>query len=1833
MTCLSSRATNTYLLARHMTPMLVLCALFTPNAPAQSSEPYTRLEAEDYDSYHDTSPGNAGGAYRGDDVDIEALADGEGYNVGWADPGEWLSYSVILDAGQYRFSARVATPYESAAYSLSLDDNTFHQASLTGTGGWQSWVLDETDGELEVSESGVHTLRFSFQGALNLDYIDIARINAPTDPTEPTEPTDPTGSALPCSASASSSEAGFTPAAVCDENPATRWGSAFNDQEWLQLDLGAVYDIERVELDWEAAFGRAYELQVSRDALNWQIAVSQNAGSGGSEVHAFTPTPARYVRLMGLARGTEWGYSLWDVRVFGDTGTQPEKTLLSETFGGKSMKLRKRLTQGLAITCISTLCAAFTEAQTTFSEDDFQKVTVAARGSLNLPQEFEIAGDGRVFVASKCGDVYGWQLDEDTPAVIGTLPNVRCAFEDGLLSLALDPDFPEQPYLYFQYTAPGSLTRVSRYSLDANGQLDTTSESILLEWQTGNEATGHMGGSMLFDLDGNLIITTGDNLPASGYFAPGAQATSGNTNDLRGKVLRIRPTAEGGYTVPAGNLFADDGLHRPEIYAMGFRNPYRLNMDPATGFFYVGDIGPDSSADSAEGPAGIDEINEIRSAGNFGWPFVIGDNRPYPGFDPNRLVNEYSGNTGARELPAAQGSIWDVRHQATMAGPVYRYDDTIDSEFKLPEAFDGHLIFWDFNSSRFFTLDVDSAEQPRPHAEFPIYTQGFQGAIDVELDPRTQQLYVLEWGSGCCDKEPFNNAGLYRFDYIGDRDNGTNIALGASITASSEIGGNAAAFAVDGDASTRWESAFEDPQTLELDLADTRVLSAIVIQWEGAFSESFVLEASTDAQAWTTLFSENNNTGGTQLHLINDANAYRYLRLRMLTRGTGYGHSIFEFEVYAEEGSAPLGEHAYLNMPRTLDARFTGVPQRLSETGAFTDTANLTPAPHLIPFAPNSKLWSDRALKQRWLSLPADSIIEYAEREHWNSPEGSVAIKHFELPLATGETRRLETRLLVMQGNGRVYGLTYRWQDDQRDAELLTTEVFEDFEIQDADGSTWTQTWAYPSPTQCLDCHNSASSQFLAINTRQLNGDFPYASGTENQLLYWSRHALIDAPITAGELPSLPRTAAIDDNSAALELRIKSYLDTNCAHCHGTGNGGSQWDARFHTPLAAMQVLDSPTTGIRNYLNDYGIEDARVVASGNPAESILYIRDKSTDPNDRMPPLARALEHEAYIDALEQWINGLDGSETAPPVSVGAAGQSSTGEPANIVAQALDGDPSTLWSSEFAQGQWLEVDLGQAYDIERIVLDWEAIYQSGYVIEGSNDRQNWTVLVEVNGPTECLQSHVGLEGRFRYLRLTRANSQPDWGFALWEFEVYGTQDDPGETPDTPAPHVLPIVATDASSALAPHLATSATDGDAATRWESAHSDPQYLQLDFGATQHLTELTLHWEAAYASQYSLLSSNDGQQWSNIKTVENSLGGEQVLALNGETGRYLRILGTARATGYGYSLWEVSAKGLAADPNLRAIDIVSPAEGERYGNRDNITLNLSFSHNDWLSSGGRIRYQLDDRVPVTQSSATANLGQLNTGSHTLRATLVDSNGNEVGVPRTRQFSVSCDEDCPTVLVFSKTSGFRHGSIPAGIAMLERIGAEHGYTLFATEDAAHFDAATLANYSTVVFMNTTGDIFTEAQRAAFRSFIESGGGYVGMHSAADTEHNWPWYTDTLLAGAEFLHHGDGIPNAHIDIEWADTQLDHIDGDWWMQDEWYFWVGNPRNNPTVEVLATLDRSSYPSNYPVEDHPIIFRNSVEQGRVFYTAIGHVDANFSDPDVEQMIQKAILWTSE
>src|SRR5579863_7414285 len=363
----------------------------------------------------------------------------------------------------------------------------------------------------------------------------------------------------------------------------------------------------------------------------------------------------------------------------------------------------KKSTFGLAASalCAGLLCAgADTKPLPSGPQNDgpFRKIILDADrdangdgkivASLKDPMELAVAKDGRVFYAERAGRVKMWRPETKTTEIIGQIvveDYQKTGLEDGLLGITLDPHFTENGWIYLFYSPPethldgngqkAGENILSRFTL-RGGKLELSSEKVMLRVGTQRETCCHAGGSLTFDAKGNIYVSTGDNtLPftSDGYSPqderPGhgpydAQKSSANANDLRGKILRVTPQPDGTVKIPDGNLFkpGTPGT-RPEIYVMGCRNPFRISVDQKTGFVYWGEVGPDAYGfKEGRGPAGMDEFNQARAPGNFGWPYFIGDNKPYwkydfaknvsgEKFDPAHPVNTSPNNTGIHELP------------------------------------------------------------------------------------------------------------------------------------------------------------------------------------------------------------------------------------------------------------------------------------------------------------------------------------------------------------------------------------------------------------------------------------------------------------------------------------------------------------------------------------------------------------------------------------------------------------------------------------------------------------------------------------------------------------------------------------------------------------------------------------------------------------------------------------------------------------------------------------------------------------------------------------------------------------------------------------------------------------------------------------------------------------------------------------------------------------------------------------------------------------------------------------------------------------------------------
>lgn len=451
-------------------------------------------------------------------------------------------------------------------------------------------------------------------------------------------------------------------------------------------------------------------------------------------------------------------------------------------------------------------------------DSSFQKVILD--GSPSNPMELAIAKDGRVFIAERGGRVRIWKPETASVVTAGQL-SVFSGLEDGLLGITLNPGFETNNWLYLYYSPGGATPRqhLSRFTM-VGDTLDLTSEKVLLQVTTQRDQCCHSGGSLAFGPDGCLYISAGDNTNPfeSGGFAPiderpgrspwDAQKSSANANDLRGKILRIRPQPDGTYTIPAGNLFppGTPGT-RPEIYVMGNRNPFRIAVDQQTGWLYWGEVGPDSgSTNSNRGPVGHDEWNQARSAGNYGWPYFVGNNYAYRDYDfatgvsgaffnPAAPVNNSPNNTGITNLPSARPAwIWSIRSGTTpafpevlagggrcaMGGPVYHQVQALTSPRQLPAYYDNTAFIYDWERNYIWEAKLDGNGDLLKINRF-LPTFSFPRPHDMEIGP-DGVLYMIEWGTGFGGNNA--DAKVIRIDYVGG-----NLAPVAVASATPDAGG------------------------------------------------------------------------------------------------------------------------------------------------------------------------------------------------------------------------------------------------------------------------------------------------------------------------------------------------------------------------------------------------------------------------------------------------------------------------------------------------------------------------------------------------------------------------------------------------------------------------------------------------------------------------------------------------------------------------------------------------------------------------------------------------------------------------------------------------------------------------------------------------------------------------------------------------------------------------------------------------------------------------------------------------------------------------------------
>lgn len=420
-----------------------------------------------------------------------------------------------------------------------------------------------------------------------------------------------------------------------------------------------------------------------------------------------------------------------------------------------------------------------------FDPQRLEKLVVVP--ACNDPMQLQVLEDGRVLFIERAGAIKIAGDPHSPVSQVGTIP-VAVFGEVGLLGLQCDPGFAENGwiYLFFCPQERPQTMRLSRFTLRED-RIVEDSEIEMLSYPIDAEGAIHMGGGMCMDARGNLLIGTGDNCPPipelpidfrSGRENFDALRTAGNSMDLRGKILRITPQPDGGYTIPAGNLFADADQGRPEIFAMGCRNPFRISVDPSTRAAMWGDVGPNIQEDLGIGPNGYDEFNRTTSAGNFGWPMFVGPNEAYRRFDfatrspgePFSLEaprNDSPNNTGLVALPPPKPAlIWYPSRssrefpsmgsggRSAMSGPVYSPIETqgdarsesglIDPSLRLHSRFLGRWFIFEWTRNWIQTVSFDRTGQLVETEPFMPETT-FRKPIDLQFGP-DGTLYVVEYG-------------------------------------------------------------------------------------------------------------------------------------------------------------------------------------------------------------------------------------------------------------------------------------------------------------------------------------------------------------------------------------------------------------------------------------------------------------------------------------------------------------------------------------------------------------------------------------------------------------------------------------------------------------------------------------------------------------------------------------------------------------------------------------------------------------------------------------------------------------------------------------------------------------------------------------------------------------------------------------------------------------------------------------------------------------------------------------------------------------------------------
>ena len=1114
---------------------------------------------------------------------------------------------------------------------------------------------------------------------------------------------------------------------------------------------------------------------------------------------------------------------------------------------------------------------------------DFQKIPLIT--GLANAVDFEVASDGRILVVNRFGALLVYSpLNQ---SVVGTTSlAVHTGIEGGLIGVVTDPQFLENKWVYLVYSPTNkNVNRLSRFTLLEN-QLALTSEKILLEIPVDRMGGNHDGGNLEFDSNGNLLIGTGDDTFHTKY-APldetnpvlSAEKSSANTQDLRGKILRVHPEEDGTYTIPPGNLFTDINHGRPEIYIMGARNPYKFSVDPLTQWVLWSDIGPDANSSGLDGPSGKDEINLTKQAGNYGWPHFIGPNIAYRNtylnyfFDPAAPTNDSVWNTGVRVLPPAQPAWLTFGRSSYMSGPVYRHSSNVVVPGKLPAAFDGYFFYWDFNNSKVWYGRYDAAGTLQNSQEWAFLSTKGKGFIDFEIGP-DHRLYVLEYGSGCCALDVGNGV-LSRVDYVGANQNQLPLAqihasvrsgslpLTVNFTSTGSLDPDGSSVTVTWDFDT--DGVFDatgpaaghtytakgifNAQVRVADgdggvaVANTTIhagnnIAELVATWPpqgGLFS----WDEDVDISVTVNDKEDGSSSGGTiGCGVVDITPALGHLdHVHDLGLVNNCEHTLFLHSDHNINGEDDL-YFQFLMHYRDEDLLDSFATRQIFPKKAaaeyFDEQAGIQLVPNTDPESGSRNLVKPTA---------DGSYLLFAGRNLLNI-DGVV------FRVAASKSGRIELRLdspsgdLLASVDVAPTGSLNSWvnlETDLTDPEgmhnLYVIFVGDDLSLSLSSIEFTGAGISYPSSTTPPDLVPRIPPAAVSASTFQAAGLEADKAVDQNTTTRWSSR-FTDNQWIAQDLGGLYRIRKIVLNweaayGATYQLQVsedgQSWISI---HSEASGGPGIKTYLFTSTPPARYVRMLGLTrgTGWGYSLYEFTVHAERVTSDPPVLTTLLLTPPTST--------LAVNQVQQFTADGLDQY---------------GQHFHAHTGIPWS----------STSGSSITAGGAFSAAVPG----LHRVTASLNGV-------SGHAD-------IDVSGTTS---------GNLALNKPTVASSQ--------ESETYAS-----------------------------HLAF---DGNQTTRWASQFSDPQWVAVDLGALYNLSGVKLIWERAAARSFAIQVSLDGAEWQTLYSTTTSSGGTLEIPLAGGTARHVRMFGTTRTTRYGYSLFEFEVYGQPAQVNPPVLTtlVIAPA-----------------------------------------------------------------------------------------------------------------------------------------------------------------------------------------------------------------------------------------------------------------------------------------------------------------